>query len=167
MGSIEAYIHVGIIIEASIHKGKDAQKHVHKGINSSKGILWNFICLDLKWVRPEKRFIKIYWLIVWYLFGYDLQFYFLVFNMLRALLISSVRYPSSSNILVSLLFSCSNNMPVSFPAWTLTIHVPSFRWEGAIYPCLQNIVNQDHSKLDLTVTSQFFCQDIQVSDTLS
>ena len=48
MGSIEAYIHVGIIIEASIHKGKDAQKHVHKGINSSKGILWNFICLDLK-----------------------------------------------------------------------------------------------------------------------
>ena len=80
MGSIEAYIHVGIIIEASIHKGKDAQKHVHKGINSSKGILWNFICLDLKWVRPEKRFIKIYWLMDWYLFGYDLQFLFPCFQ---------------------------------------------------------------------------------------
>ena len=48
MGSIKAFIHEGIFIEASMHKGKDAQKHVHKGINTSKGILWNLICLDLK-----------------------------------------------------------------------------------------------------------------------
>ena len=59
MGSIEAYIHVGIIIEASIHKGKDAQKHVHKGINTSKGILWNLICLDLpKMSETRKTFYQ-------------------------------------------------------------------------------------------------------------
>ena len=70
------------------------------------------------------------------------------------------RFPLSKSIVVSftVVVSC---LPC------MTIHVPSFRWEGAIYPSLQNIVNQDHSKLDLTVTSQFFCQDIQVSDTLS
>ena len=84
MGSIKAFIHEGIFIEASIHKGIHAQRHVHKGINTSKGILWNLICLDLKWVRPEKRFIKIYWLMDWYLFWYNLQFLFPFFQQLES-----------------------------------------------------------------------------------
>ena len=58
-------------------------------------------------------------------------------------------------------FSLSKSVVVSFSMIVsrlpcMTIHVPSFWWEGAIYPSLLNIVNQDHSKLDLTVTSQFF-----------
>ena len=167
MGSIEAYIHVGIIIEASIHKGKDAQKHVHKGINSSKGILWNFICLDLKWVRPEKRFIKIYWLMDWYLFGYDLQFLFPCFQHVE----SFVDFLCEISIIIQ--------HPCQLAILLLQQHASELSSLDSDHSCSKFQVGRSHLSMSSEHSQSgpqqtwseghfsVFCHYIQVSDTLS